>query len=341
MAALKKSGHANFQSVVTEGKLRNERGQGVLTTLKPRFAFIDKDILMRAKRSANFIARAGALLIALVVSACEAPATPTPTEPIMQPSLTIDPILPTERQDVSVGRSDPTSAALASEGEPSLPAETPTPLPTLDVLPLQAVAEDGTVLQFVFYAGRSLQAPTILLLHDTEKEGEEWVSFALPLHALGYNVFVPDQRGYGDSGGSVDWALAVSDLQAITSTIVQLGLVTPNPIVLIGAGMGANLAAAACTQMTRCITVIALSPQPTPDSLEINLSALGNRSVFIISADDDEVGTAVAEQLNAGFGGDHFWQRYSSGGRGTSLLISQPELPKRMVEWIQTRLAIP
>ncbi len=296
---------------------------------------------MHRQRSAYLFVGTGMLLIALVASACETPATPTPTAPIMQPSLTIDPILPTERQDVSVGRSDATSAALASEGEPSLPAETPTPLPTLDVLPLQAVADDGTVLQFMFYAGRSVQAPTILLLHDTEKEGEEWASFALSLHALGYNVFVPDQRGYGDSGGSVDWALAVSDLQAITSTIVQLGLVIPNPIALIGAGMGANLAVAACAQMTTCITAIALSPQPTPDGLDMNLFALGNRSVFIISADDDEAGTAVAEQLNAGLGGDHFWQRFSSGGRGISLLINQPDLPQRMAEWIQARLAIP
>ncbi|GIK63062.1 MAG: hypothetical protein BroJett018_08560 [Chloroflexota bacterium] len=294
---------------------------------------------MRAKQSIYLLAGAMILALGLLISACETPATPTPTEPVMQPSKTIDPILPTERQDVSVGRSDPTSAALAGEGEPSQPAQTPTPLPTLDVLPLQAVADDGTVLQFVFYAGRSSQSPIILLLHDDEKDGEEWADFAIPLQALGYNVFVPDQRGYGNSGGSVDWALVVSDIQAIISSGIRLGLVSPNPVALIGAGTGANLAVAACAEMTNCVSVIALSPQPS--TLEMNPVGLGNRSLFIVSADDDEFGTAVAEQLNGAFGGDHFWQRYSSGGRGTSLLINQPELPQRMAEWIQARLAIP
>ncbi|MCQ3929351.1 MAG: hypothetical protein DPW16_02740 [Chloroflexi bacterium] len=296
---------------------------------------------MPAKRSIYLLVAMSVMLLITALSACEAPATPTPTEPIMQPSKTIDPILPTERQDVSVGRSDPTSAALAGEGEPSQPAQTPTPLPTLDVLPLQAVAEDGTVLQFVFYAGRSSQSPIILLLHDDKKAGEEWANFAIPLQALGYNVFVPDQRGYGDSGGSVDWTLAASDVQAVASSVVRLGLVSPNPIALIGAGTGANLAVTACAEITNCVTVIALSPQPSTTSLEMNPIALGNRSLFIISADDDEVGTAVAEQLNGAFGGDHFWQRYSSGGRGTSLLMNQPELPQRMAEWIQARVAIP
>ncbi len=296
---------------------------------------------MPAKRSIYLLVAIAVMLIGASLSACEAPATPTPTEPIMQPSKTIDPILPTERQDVSVGRSDPTSAALASEGEPSQPAQTPTPLPTLDVLPLQAVAEDGTVLQFVFYAGRSPQAPIILLLHDDEKDGEEWANFAIPLQALGYNVFVPDQRGYGNSGGSVDWALAVNDVQATASSVVRLGLVSANPIAIIGAGTGANLAVVACAEMTNCVTVIALSPQPSATSLAMNTSALGNRSLLIISADDDEIGTAVAEQLNSSFGGDHFWQRYSGGGRGTSLLMNQPELPQRMAEWIQARLALP
>ncbi|MBZ0316634.1 MAG: alpha/beta fold hydrolase [Anaerolineae bacterium] len=296
---------------------------------------------MPAKRSIYHLSAIGVMLLGVALSACEAPATPTPTEPIMQPSKTIDPILPTERQDVSVGRSDPTSAALAGEGEPSQPAQTPTPLPTLDVLPLQAVAEDGTVLQFVFYAGRSPQAPIILLLHDDEKDGEEWAKFAILLQALGYNVFIPDQRGFGNSGGSVDWTLAVSDVQAIISSGVRLGLVSPNPVALMGAGTGANLAVSACTEITACVTVIALSPQPSATSLAMNTSALGNRSLLIISADDDEIGTAVAEQLNTSFGGDHFWQRYSGGGRGNDLLINQPELPQRMAEWIQARLALP
>ncbi|MBI5928409.1 MAG: alpha/beta fold hydrolase [Chloroflexi bacterium] len=300
---------------------------------------------MRAKRlvqSYLFIGL-GSLLIGLWLSACETPATSTPTEPIMQASKTINPILPTARLDNSIGHSDPTSAALAGEGEPSQPAQTPTPLPTLDILPLQAVADDGTVLQFVFYAGRSIQAPTVILLHDAGKNGDEWTSFAMPLHELGYNVFVPDQRGYGDSGGLVDWSIAVADVQALSTSIVRLGLVSPNSIALIGAGTGANLAIAACAQLPTCITAIAVSPQNSADSLDVttSITALGSRSLLIVSADDDEIGQTVAEQLNSQFSGDHFWQSYTSGGRGTNLLISQPDLPQRIAEWLQTRLAIP
>jgi hypothetical protein len=109
---------------------------------------------------------------------------------------------------------------------------------------------------------------------------------------------------------------------------------------LMGAGTGANLAIISCAVLSKCVGVVAISPRSGLVGLEVDgaLPAYQARNALLVSGDDDAAGTAEAERLNGLVSGEHSWQRYSNGGRGTSLLETQPSLVQGLVEWAQGHL---
>jgi alpha-beta hydrolase superfamily lysophospholipase len=212
----------------------------------------------------------------------------------------------------------------------------------LSALPLQAIAPDGTVLQVMFYGAPFTPAPGVILLHDQGQNASVWAVVAAESQNAGYDVFAPDQRGHGRSGGQVNWPQAVSDVQAVIEMVNRLGDIASPQFALIGAGVGANVALLSCGQLAACVAVVAISPlDGIAEGVESgdNIAALAGRAVFIVSADDDAEGTEVAATLNSRLVGDHLWQRYSSGGSGLELLVTHPELTQGILDWLRIRIA--
>lgn len=269
--------------------------------------------------------------------------TATPTfdlAPSLEPSATFYPYIPTEPADAAIGRSNPTSAALAAEGEPSQEAPTVI-LPTLASFPLQFFADDGTLINVQFFGASTKPAASLFLLHDYGQDSDAWYDQALQFQTAGFNVFVPDLRGYGVEFESLDWALLANDVQAIERNIeTTLPDVVNRRLMMLGLGSGANVAFAACASLPNCSGLVLISPRPTLNNLtlEENLSDYANRSALIVSADDDPDASSIAQTLNSRLSGDYSWQRYSGGGRGTALMRSQASLTPLLIEWVQARL---
>jgi pimeloyl-ACP methyl ester carboxylesterase len=257
-------------------------------------------------------------------------------------SATFLPLIPTEPEDSYIGRSDPTQAALAAEGQPSPQFEpTDAVVPTAISLPLQAFTSDGVLLHIEYYASAFLAAPTIILLHDANQDHGVWNTFAPTLRANGYNVIAPDQRGYGVSGGEVDWARSVGDIDSLLQTVSNYPEVAGGQTVFLGVGEGANVALAACARIINCRAAILISPRPSAGTEMDLTNALNNfngKSLLLVSADDDTISTGEVERLNQIARGDYQWQRYGNGGRGLDLFNSQADLQIIIVDWLRNRL---
>jgi hypothetical protein len=162
----------------------------------------------------------GGIVLGQMLGACLEVPTPTPTverAPSLQPSPTFLPFIPTELPDFSIGFSDPTSAALVAEGEPSQEPDLVTGIASREAFPLQFFADDGTVLQVQFFGAANRPAPGILLLHDYRQSGDTWFVAAAELQNVGYNVFVPDlARIQRASEVQVDWAAVLNDIIIVT-----------------------------------------------------------------------------------------------------------------------------
>jgi alpha-beta hydrolase superfamily lysophospholipase len=140
------------------------------------------------------------------------------------------------------------------------------PGPENEGIPITAVAEDGVHLAGRFYAATE-GAPTcgtVLLLHGfAEAAGTLQAERAPALRKAGWNVAVPDSRGYGESGGPFatfgareagDVSAWLHEIQAFTGSE---RLLVP---VLWGRSMGAAIALRAAAEDARIRALVLESP---------------------------------------------------------------------------------
>lgn len=276
------------------------------------------------------------MLVVMLVACVPSIATPTPSGPAtLAASPTVLPFLPTNDEAASIGRSNPTSAAIVAEDdaiETSL--FTPTALaPTAQFVPLQIFAADGTLLPVIFFGAPTRPAPMILLLSDSGEDSDVWVSGAQQFQAAGYNVYLLNLREV-DNQVDGDWSVVVSDVQVVAQNALNATTINTGRIIVAGLGTGGNIALFTCGQLTGCTHSIAISPRPSIAGLNISvLPSLYNqgRSLLLMSADDDEGGSQAATEINTVLGGALNWQRYSNGGRGSQLLLNQPDIVQQIL----------
>lgn len=199
-------------------------------------------------------------IIVLLLAGCEllAAEEPTPTIdrlPPLVPSATVLPRIPTENPDSFVGRSDPTRAALAAEGEPSAQPEL-SQLPTEASFPITVRAGDVN-LRTLYFPAANTPASAVIWVHD---QNGDTSPFDARLASLpNYHHMILNLRGYGNSGGIQDWSQAANDIAAAVDTVVNLPGVAQ--VSVIGLGNGGYATIQGCELAPRCLAAIALNPQ--------------------------------------------------------------------------------
>ncbi|MBN1679853.1 MAG: alpha/beta fold hydrolase [Anaerolineae bacterium] len=302
-------------------------------------------------RRAGWVVVALAVLTGVLAGCTETGDTPTPTYdwptslPPIVPSQTVNPLPPIGEGDSSdalppaAGASNPTQAGLAAEGEPEQDLPTVTPLPTETQLPMMITTSDGLVLRGTLYSALQRPAPGVLMVPMRGRDRSSWEPLAGRLQASGYAVLTIDLRGYGETGGSVDWSLAPGDVREALALLSELPGVDASRLVVVGAAIGANLALNACADAAGCVGAVLLSP-----GLDIKgitaadaLARLGSRPVLVIASENDDNNPADSLTLDSLAGGDHQLVIMPEGGRGTDLLDAFPDLLDRIADWLIVR----
>lgn len=205
------------------------------------------------------------LVFILMTLACGFFTPPTPT-PILPPTLpaspTVLPMISPQPSDVSLGRSNPTSAALAAEGDPAELSPI-TPPPTEASIPITVISSGGIRLQADLYGATIAPAPALLLVHGEDGSTEGLRLLSRSLQAGGYHVMVIALRGYGGSSGQADWSRAPNDVQAALETLRTLPSVTA-ALGVITEGRAAAAGWLACQTQSVCQAVMWINPLPDP-----------------------------------------------------------------------------
>jgi dienelactone hydrolase len=137
-------------------------------------------------------------------------------------------------------------------------AQEEAPLPVAPQL-IEISAVDGLGLAADFYLVDSSHA-TVVLLHELYTTRASWQEVIRSLLSSGYNVLAVDERGFGETGGSINWYKAVGDVAVWMAWLRDTAGVNPNAIHTMGSSIGSSLAILGCANDSFCRSAIAISP---------------------------------------------------------------------------------
>lgn len=208
--------------------------------------------------------------------------------------------------------------------------------------PVGFTASDGTALTGLLYEASQRPSPGVVLVHMLGKSKEEWSWVADRLQETGATVLAVDLRGHGGSGGSAAMlSQMVNDVRAAVDWLSTRPNVRPGAMAVVGASLGANLAALAASESSTVRAIALVSPSLDYRGVRLDsgtMKKLGSRPVWLAASTDDPYALrTVKELLSAGPPRDQFLS--TARAHGTSLLSADPELARSLMDWLRRTLA--
>ncbi|MCX7022507.1 MAG: alpha/beta fold hydrolase [bacterium] len=162
----------------------------------------------------------------------------------------------------------------------------------------------------------------------------------------GLDVVALDLRGHGQSAlGGLDyknfeteeWLGCAKDIRAALDYLAEQ---VSGKYFLIGASIGANLALIEAAGDDRVTGVIMLSPGSDFHGVRPGEYATdyGERPALLVAAVDDDYSARSVSTLG-GLLSDPELKIYPSGGHGTYLFVSRPEVRALIADWLEKRLS--
>ncbi|MGE3277453.1 MAG: alpha/beta fold hydrolase [Vicinamibacterales bacterium] len=206
--------------------------------------------------------------------------------------------------------------------------------------PVAFASTDGTPLAAALYEAPVRPAPAVVLVHMFTRSRADWDAFASRLQARGVTALALDLRGHGGSGGSPEPSRAMAgDIRAAVAWLSARSDV--RSIAVVGASLGANLAALAAVDAPDVRGIALLSPSLDYRGVRIDAAVLrkmGDRPVFLAASVHDPYALRSIRDLIEGDPGP-VEQRFSdAAAHGTALLAADPAVDAALVDWLRRTL---
>jgi formylglycine-generating enzyme required for sulfatase activity len=232
-------------------------------------------------------------------------------------------------------------------------------------------ASDAAVLKASYFAAAK-PGPGVLLLHQSNRTRKAWDEVGGQLAAAGINTLTLDMRGFGDSGSAYTKLTEAekaqvrdmwpSDVETAWQFLVSQPGVTRDAVGVAGAGWFGVLHSVGLARQhpADVKSLVLLSGETLQDGLQFLRQAAQLPELFVVADDDEYPPTVEAMELlyitasNPGKRFIHYsavheapWIWYetadvnkvpATGGHGTDLLTTHPELTHIVVNWFVTTL---
>lgn len=202
--------------------------------------------------------------------------------------------------------------------------------------------DDGVTIAATWYEPPVRPAPAVIAIHMLQKSQRDWEPFASRLAAEGIGVLAIDLRGHGESQGvAQDYANMFRDVTAARRFLSARPDVLPTRIGIVGASIGATLAAIAAADDPAVVSLALLSPSTDYRGLRIEpaMRKYGARPAVLVASDDDGYASRSARELLKAGGGIREHVVLKNAGHGTAMLNADPDLVRRLVEWFKRTLS--
>jgi alpha-beta hydrolase superfamily lysophospholipase len=200
-------------------------------------------------------------------------------------------------------------------------------------------ARDGTPLAADLFEPRATQAPAIVLVHMLTRSRLDWAPVAEHLQDAGFVALSLDLRGHGQSGGAFDPGGDLAPMQRdVEAAVAFLKSHGTGRIGIAGASLGANLAAlvASADPGVRSLALLSASNDYRGLRIEAALRKV-DCPVLLVAASNDPYALRSAVAL-AATGARRETVTLPDAGHGTTMLVRQPDLTSRLVDWFRRTL---
>lgn len=226
------------------------------------------------------------------------------------------------------------AVSVVSAQDEVAPEATPEPLPIAPQL-IETDALDGLDLTADFYLVDSAR-PTVILIHEMYTNRTSWEPILLPLLANGYNILVPDVRGWGETRGAINWFNAVEDVAVWFTWLRETAGVNPEMIYTVGSSMGSTLAINGCANDDLCRSSVAISPGWRYYGISVE-DTIATKPSLVIYAQRDRWPALGVPDMEAAAPDTLTVITYEGNAHGMDLFEEQQEtIVVQIIDWLNT-----
>jgi dienelactone hydrolase len=206
--------------------------------------------------------------------------------------------------------------------------------------------EDGVTLAATWYEPSPRPGPAVILVHMLNRSRKEWDAVAQRLASEGIGALAFDLRGHGEStagpppaAGQSEYASMVQDVRAVRRYLAQRTDVQQSRVGVIGASIGANLAALEASADSSVASLALLSASVDYRGLRITEAVRKvKRPMLFVAGDDDPYASRSARELQKEGSGVREVLILKQVGHGTVMLSRDPSLTGTLVDWFRRTL---
>ena len=216
-------------------------------------------------------------------------------------------------------------------------------LPTMGFAATRQVsfrADDGHVVAGTVTEANQRPAAAVVLVPMRGRPKEDWQALAQRLADAGITALAIDLRGGSASAGGSGLDVWSLDVAAAIGFLVGQPDVRGGSIGVLGASLGANLAAVAAGRDPRVRSLALLSPSLDYRGVRIEaaMRQYGGRPALLMASLRDSYAARSARTLADAPPGPRELHWSDIPAHGTQLLARDPDLGRALVEWFQRTL---
>ncbi|MFM7204568.1 MAG: alpha/beta hydrolase [Myxococcota bacterium] len=245
----------------------------------------------------------------------------------------------------SAGMTADASAQGVKKPKTTAPEKKVTLLPSGTV----SIPGEGGLLQNGVYMAGKEKGSAVIFLHMDGRSLEDWRAFAERLQRSGVHVLLLDLRGHGGStkfsGGKsltyeqlepAQYELMIKDVAAAVVFLRARANINPESVALVGASVGANIAARVAADDPRIANLVLLSPglEYKGIAIEDAVQRYAERPLFLAVSREDNFSAKSSLVLDSVARGKKALRVYTGAGHGTRMLAKESSLEPQITNWL-------
>jgi len=216
---------------------------------------------------------------------------------------------------------------------------------------LTVEAADGLKIAATLNMADAPQSPGLILIHMYGSNRSAWEPFAGRAQREGYSVIAIDMRGHGDTASlnpkhpryrsfsTEEWRNVLLDIGAAKQALVEAGA-DADRIGLIGASIGANLAAMYAAEHSDVQALVLLSPGKDYKGIRVEpaFAQYGKRPSLLVTSEGDRYSAETSRALHRSAVGFCELREFPGVHHGTNILDDIPNAAGQILQWCNTVL---